>query len=30
MGAYFAYKYMNFDKETDAKKFFNYQTRLPY
>ena len=30
MGAYFAYKYMNFNKETDAKKCFNYQTRLPY
>ena len=30
IGAYFAYKYMNRNKETDAKKSFNYQTTLSY
>ena len=30
IGAYFAYKYMNCNKETEAKESFNYQTTLPY
>ena len=30
IGAYFAYKYMNRNKEAAAKESFNYQTTLPY
>ena len=30
IGAYFAYKHINRNKETGAKESFNYQTTLPY
>ena len=30
IGGYFAYKYMNHNRETGAKESFNYQTTLPY
>ena len=30
IGAYFAYKYMNRNKETGANESFNYQTALLY